>query len=115
MSENGVNALDIDRDAVFGTTPLIEHKGQRMDLSTLLEIRRRAACTYHERPATHEKDDDCIFQPAPVAGSARQTRKVAPFRAPRYRDEEPHILSKMKISRRDPILSGGAQLPTTKK
>jgi hypothetical protein len=61
MPANGVNALVIDRDTLLGITRPIEHKGQRMDLSTLLEVRRYAAYTRHGETAAHKKDDICIF------------------------------------------------------
>jgi ATP-dependent Clp protease ATP-binding subunit ClpX len=61
MAEAGVTALVIDRDTMLGITPPIEHKGQRMDLSTLIEVRKHAAYAKAGETAAQENDDICIF------------------------------------------------------
>lgn len=62
MAQSGVHTVVVDRSAVQGHTPPIEHKGNPQDLSALDEIRRRAVLQQKpEGDVSSDADDSCIF------------------------------------------------------
>jgi len=59
MALEGVSALVIDRDAVLGLTPPIEHKGKQTQSNLLLELRRLATYSKSRTPF-FDNDDDIL-------------------------------------------------------
>jgi ATP-dependent Clp protease ATP-binding subunit ClpX len=60
MAQGGVHTVVMDRSAVQGLTAPIEHKGDPLDLSELIDIRRQAL-GFEAKADDIDADDLCIF------------------------------------------------------